>query len=100
MRLYHSTPDRNKAGIELEGFKDTPESGQDPESKGHTWFSLCRDTENTANKDRDWWVIVDVPDEVFEEHRYRTDGRPDRFMTRLPHGVANLCRPFTYERIT
>jgi hypothetical protein len=56
--------------------------------------------QNTAVKHRDWWVIVEVPDEVFEEHRYYSGDKPDPFMTRLPHEVANRYRPFTYERIT
>lgn len=100
MLLYHSTPDRNRVSIELEGFKDTPESGQDEESRGHTWFSLARDMHNTAVKDRDWWVVLDVPDEVFEENRYYMLGEPNPFMTRLPHEVANRYMPFTFERIT
>jgi hypothetical protein len=56
--------------------------------------------QNTAVKDRDWWVIVDVPDDVVEAHRYKYDDEPDPYQTRLPHDVANRYRPFTFERIT
>lgn len=52
-----------------------------------------------ATSRRDWWVIVDVPDELAERYRhYFDDGTPylDNYL--VPFNVINGCRPFTYQR--
>jgi hypothetical protein len=86
MRLYHRTDDAGKAGIEHEGFAVT---ALDPESVGHSWFAGTKESP-TARGTR-WWVIVELPDDVAEAHRY------DQFNYRLPFAVVNSYAPFTYE---
>ena len=92
--------DQSNGSIERLGFADTPDSGQDADTRGDTWFSFEREMQNTAVKDRDWWVIVEVPDDVVAAHRYTYDGEPGPYQTRLPHEVVNRYRPFTFEQIS
>ena len=47
---------------------------------------------NTAVKDRDWWVIVEVPDAEVGKYRWIVDGEPDPFQTHLLPEIVNRFR--------
>lgn len=93
VRLYHSTDNDGKRGIERDGFAVT--HGKD--YPGCSWFQPSRDRQVTSWR-RDWWVIVDIPDEIVEPHRIvYAGGLLDEFNIPVPWDVVNRFRPFTFE---
>lgn len=94
MRIYHSTNQRGRDGIEAPGFQTPgPEFRLNP---GETWFVDHRDPMVTSWRGH-WWVIVDVPKSVDLEP-YRDADAPRTFL--IPHEVVNDWRPFSFERWT
>lgn len=91
MEIYHSTSDAGKEGIEREGFNrscvdDTPNAN---------WFTRTRDPHVTTAF-RDWWVIVDIPEEVVADYAAR---EIEHIGFTLPHDVVNRYER-RYERWT
>lgn len=93
MLLYHSTDEDGKAGIERDGFTvsyatDYPDC---------TFFQPSQDKQVTAWR-RDWWVIVDIPDEIVRAHQIvYGDGMVDPYNIPIPWDIANQY-PRIYER--
>jgi hypothetical protein len=98
VRLYHSTDDDGRTGIEANGFAVS----HNYDSAGMVWFSDSKDPQRQALASRvGWWVVVDVPTEVAA--KYQSCLTPDEVHTgcfKMPWDVANAYRPFSYERST
>lgn len=96
MKLYHYTDDDGVAGIRADGFAGS----QVPDSRGREWLSADPALGPIA-RGRDWVVVVEIPDDLAEQHRHRfEDGEPylDNYL--VPIEVLNAHRPFDYRRIT
>lgn len=98
MRLYHSTDESCKQGIERDGFR----SSKVVDSIGSVWFCDGKDPDVPTTR-REWWVSIDLSDEIAAPYLYRfPDGQAygtDLFGNYLvPVGVANSERPFLFER--
>jgi hypothetical protein len=88
--LFHVTDTPGRNGIDAVGFAisytaDTP---------GEAWLTDNRDalTAASANatKAQEWWVVVDLPDDVAEAYRWVDD------LFSIPFEVVNRYRPFTF----
>jgi hypothetical protein len=95
MFLYHSTDDDGKAGIERAGFAVS----HDRRYPNGNWFFGTKVGAHIG-RGQDWWVIVDLPDEV--AHKYADpDGTGEPALQdyyQIPFYVVNACAPFRYER--
>ena len=96
MLLYNSTDDAGKVGIEAAGFSIS----RTPDAEGRAWFSGSQPDDGwVATSLRDWWVVVEMPDEEAERYRhYFEDGTPylDNYL--VPFVVINRYRPFGFGR--
>jgi hypothetical protein len=96
MNLYHATDDAGIDGIRQHGF------GQSHlvDSPDASWLSSSRERAVSTTSRTGWIVIVDVPEAIAEQHRYRfKDGEPylDNYL--VPSAVLNEYRPFQFERV-
>ena len=95
MRLFHATDDEGAQGIRVHGFAKS----RVRDSAGCAWLADAREGATTGSADRTWLVIIDMPDEIAEAHRYRfRDGTPYLGNFCMPFEVVNRYRPFTFER--
>lgn len=94
MQLFHSTDEKGKAGIEEHGFKASGQ-GDHPDC---AWFQPTQDRQVTSSKDKDWWVVAELPDEVVALHRIFYDGRVDPYNIPIPVDLVNTFQPFKFER--
>lgn len=95
--LYHSTDEAGKVGIEAAGFKGT----YSPSGSDLVYFVAWKDTGLTSWR-RDWWVIVEIPDEfvVADPDGVSSNPRVSSIYT-VPASVVNRYREsFRYERWT
>lgn len=99
MRLFHATSRGNALSIVAIGFNRSDSL----ESPGANWLASTVQGALATAAAREWLVLVDVPDDVAEEHRYRLeepDGPPHPTSYRLPWNVVNLYRPFGDRPVT
>jgi hypothetical protein len=96
VRLYHATDDKGVAGIRAQGFA----LSYVRDSGGAAWFAGTREGADTGSANRTWLVVVEVPDEVADAHRYRfEDGSPYLDNFRIPFEIVNIYKPFKFERL-
>jgi hypothetical protein len=94
--LYHSTSEAGKIGIEHEGF-----ARDDRHCPKGSWFHSPkpRPDEVVATWKQDWWVMVELPDDVAALYHHRfDDGTYYDGVYCVPWDVLNQYRPFRYER--
>lgn len=105
MRLYHSTDDLGRDGIEAHGFGHSGRDNLLSDDHGVTYLVGGRDPHVPANR-REWWVIVDVPDDAdatqYLDRIYAdpalADVPDDQRIYVVPWTVLNTWAPFTFER--
>jgi hypothetical protein len=98
MLLYHATSAANCEAIKREGFARSNLK----DSEGCSWFWSERPgLEGWAGSATpEYLVIVEVPREEAEPHRYRfEDGTPYLSGYLIPWDVVNTRRPFRYEAL-
>lgn len=90
--MHHSTDEVGKAAIERDGFGLTHQK----DYPGCTFFQPDQDRQITAWR-RDWWVIVDIPEDIVRAHQIvYDDGTVDPYNIPIPWEIANAY-PRTYE---
>lgn len=68
VRLWHSTDDEGRLGIERDGFLDRPgppEGPVDPAERG-VWFANVPEAARVRASRHGWWIWIDVPDDLPE----------------------------------
>ncbi len=68
------------------------------DSRESVWLCSTKESATTGRANRERLVIVDMPEEIAEEHRYRfADGTAylDNYL--IPWEIVNAYRPFRYE---
>lgn len=88
--LFHVTDDAGKRGIQKMGFGVS----RTPDSPRSAWLRDDQHHPQLTNVVGEWWVIVEVPDDVAEANRYEHDNH----MFCVPWVVLNAYRPFGYQR--
>lgn len=97
MRLFHGTDDDGARSIRSDGFARSDVD----DSHEQSWFAETRDGAATASRKVRWFVIVNIPDDIAERHRYRfDDGTAYLGNFLIPWRVVNGYQPFTFERAT
>jgi hypothetical protein len=93
--LYHATDAAGVEGIPESGFAHSSLS----DSPNANWLSSSREEAETIAACTGWLVIVEIPSEFAEQHRYRfSDGTPYLDNYRVPWAVLNEYRPFRFAR--
>jgi hypothetical protein len=84
VRLYHSTDDVGKAGIEQHGFARSVT----PDLPGRSCFTPTKSHPLTERQG--WWVVVDIPNAEAESYQFRySDGRVDPYTFAIPFDAIN-----------
>ena len=91
MELFHATDREGKEGIAESGFGVS----HLPDSHCKSWFSTVKkEASATASRRSEWFVIVDMPNDVAERHR-----DPEvEYLYEIPWDVVNQYRPFRFEQ--
>lgn len=96
MELFHATDETGMLGIREYGFAVSDVG----DSAGHTWFCSDRADCDTAGTNREWLVIVEMPEPTAAPYRsLLEDGTPYLSCYRIPWAVVNAYRPFRRERL-
>lgn len=98
MRLYHSTDEACKQGIEKYGFYDSKVM----DSRGFVWFCDGKDPDVPTMR-TGWWISIDLSDEIAAEYLYRlldgqVYGTSPICYYRVPLDLTNSRKPFLFER--
>jgi hypothetical protein len=92
MLLYHLTSCAGRRGIEAAGF--APSDKLDGHFRERPFFSTDRQSDVQYVALGEWWVIVDVPDQVLGEVALWMNTHS----VSVPLDDVNACRPFRFER--
>jgi hypothetical protein len=88
--LYHGTDEKGAVGIKARGFGLSHLA----DSARMSWFSEEPDEcTKLAGRQPEWLVVVELPDDVAERHRYRfEDGTPYLGNYLIPWDIVNEYR--------